>query len=29
MTAQEITAYTAGYEYNEEFGEKKDWGGDE
>ena len=29
MTAQEITAYTAGYEYNEEFGEKKDWGIDE
>ena len=29
MTAAEITAYTAGYEYNEECGEKKDWGGDE
>jgi hypothetical protein len=26
MTAAEITAYTAGYEYNEESGEKKDWG---
>jgi hypothetical protein len=26
MTAAEITAYTAGYEYNEEFGEKKNWG---
>jgi len=29
MTAAEITAYTAGYEYNEETGEKKDWGRDE
>jgi hypothetical protein len=25
MTAQEITAYTAGYNYNERFGNKKDW----
>ena len=26
MTAEEITAYTAGYRYNEQFGDKKDWG---
>lgn len=26
MTAEEITAYTAGYEYNEKFGDRKDWG---
>ena len=26
MTADEITAYTAGYNYNEEYGDKKDWG---
>jgi len=26
MTAAEITAYTAGYEWNERFGDKKDWG---
>jgi uncharacterized protein YhjY with autotransporter beta-barrel domain len=25
MTAEEITAYTAGYEWNESFGDKKDW----
>jgi hypothetical protein len=25
MTAEEITAYTAGYKYNEKFGDKKDW----
>jgi len=25
MTAGEITAYTAGYEYNERFGGKKEW----
>lgn len=25
MTAAEITAYTAGYNYNERFGDKKDW----
>jgi len=25
MTAAEITAYTAGYEYNEQFGGKKEW----
>ena len=25
MTALEITAYTAGYEYNEKFGGKKEW----
>ena len=28
MTAQEITAYTAGFNDNESFGEKKDWGSD-
>lgn len=26
MDAEEITAYTAGYNYNERFGDKKDWG---
>jgi len=26
MTAEEITAYTAGYNWNEQFGDKKDWG---
>jgi hypothetical protein len=26
MTAEEITAYTAGYNYNERFGDKKCWG---
>jgi hypothetical protein len=26
MTAAEITAYTAGFNDNESFGEKKDWG---
>lgn len=25
MTAEEITAYTAGFNYNEEFGGKKEW----
>jgi hypothetical protein len=25
MTAGEITAYTAGYNWNEEHGDKKDW----
>ncbi len=25
MTAEEITAYTAGYNYNERFGDKKEW----
>ena len=25
MTAEEITAYTAGYRYNEQFGDKKLW----
>jgi len=25
MTADEITAYTAGYNYNEQFGDKKQW----
>jgi len=28
MTAEEITAYTAGYNYNEDNGDFKDWGGD-
>ena len=28
MTAQEITAYTAGFNDNQSFGEKKDWGSD-
>jgi hypothetical protein len=26
MTAAEITAYTAGFNDNESFGDKKDWG---
>lgn len=26
MTAAEITAYTAGYNWNEKSGDKKDWG---
>ena len=26
MTAEQIVAYTAGYNYNEQFGDKKDWG---
>lgn len=26
MTAQEIAAYTAGYNWNEQYGSKKDWG---
>ena len=26
MTAEQITAYTAGYNYNEQHGGKKDWG---
>lgn len=26
MTAEEIEAYHAGYDDNEEFGDKKDWG---
>jgi len=26
MTADEIAAYMAGYEWNERFGDKKDWG---
>lgn len=26
MTATEIEAYLAGYEYNESIGDKKDWG---
>ena len=26
MTAEQIVAYTAGYKYNEQFGDKKDWG---
>jgi hypothetical protein len=25
MTAEEITAYTMGYEYNEQYGDKKNW----
>lgn len=25
MTAEEITAYTAGFNYNEQFGGKKEW----
>lgn len=25
MTAEEITAYTAGYNYNEQYGDRKDW----
>ena len=26
MTPEEIRAYLAGYQYNEQFGDKKDWG---
>ena len=26
LTADELEAYNAGYEYNEELGDKKDWG---
>lgn len=26
MTTEEVDAYRAGYAYNEQFGEKKDWG---
>jgi hypothetical protein len=26
MTSDEITAYAAGYAWNESFGDKKDWG---
>lgn len=26
MTAEEIQAYLAGYQWNEQFGDKKDWG---
>ena len=26
MTAEEIAAYHAGYDWNEQFGDKKDWG---
>ena len=26
MTAEEIVAYTAGFNYNEQHGDKKDWG---
>lgn len=26
MTVEQIEAYYAGYEYNENFGDKKDWG---
>ena len=26
MTPQEIQAYLAGYQWNEQFGDKKDWG---
>lgn len=26
MTVEEIAAYRAGYRYNEQFGDKKDWG---
>lgn len=26
LTPEEIEAYHAGYEYNEQFGDKKDWG---
>jgi hypothetical protein len=26
MTRSEIQAYLAGYQYNEQFGDKKDWG---
>ena len=26
LTAEQVEAYYAGYEYNEQFGDKKDWG---
>jgi hypothetical protein len=26
LTSQEVQAYLAGYQYNEQFGDKKDWG---
>lgn len=26
LTTEEIEAYHAGYDYNEEYGDKKDWG---
>ena len=26
LTAEEIEAYHAGYDYNEQYGDKKDWG---
>ena len=26
MTVEEIEAYHAGYDYNEQYGDKKDWG---
>lgn len=26
MTSEQIQAYLAGYQYNEQFGDKKDWG---
>lgn len=26
MTPQEVQAYLAGYQWNEQFGDKKDWG---
>lgn len=26
MTAEEIQAYLAGYQWNEQYGDKKDWG---
>ena len=26
MTGEQIVAYTAGYKYNEQFGDKKNWG---
>lgn len=26
MSDDEIAAYTAGYDYNEQYGDKKDWG---
>lgn len=25
LTAEEVEAYNAGYDYNEQFGDKKDW----
>lgn len=26
LTSEEVQAYLAGYQYNEQFGDKKDWG---